>query len=212
MRLKGIILSIIVTLWPAVALAHPHAWIYTKSEVVFDAKKRIKAIRQYWTFDPYYSETILYEFRQSKPNADTDTLLLELAGMNLKHLKPYHYFTEIKLNGKRLTTKDATDVKSRLEGKEIVMRFTLPLSEPVTIDEEQKFTYRIFDPSYFVEMLHIKKTDITITGGNDNCTTKLQHPDPTMEQTTLAQSLDRNAKAPASLGSAFAQTVHVLCH
>ena len=89
------------------------------------------------------------------------------------------------------------------------MFFTLHLAQPPSAKEGLE--YRVFDPSYYIEMLHHSRKDVMLESAGLACASQLIAPNPTAAQTTLAGALDRNAKAPDNLGEMFAQTVRVSC-
>jgi ABC-type uncharacterized transport system substrate-binding protein len=74
------------------------------------------------------------------------------------------------------------------------------------------FAFSVFDPSYFIEILHIKNEPTVLRGeGSDACRADLQPPQPTAPDLALASALDRNAKSPEAFGEFFAEKVTVTC-
>ena len=64
-------------------MAHPHVWIVSQSEVVFDAEGKFIGFRHTWTFDPAYSAFAvagLDTHKDGKPDPDK---LAELAKTNV---------------------------------------------------------------------------------------------------------------------------------
>jgi ABC-type uncharacterized transport system substrate-binding protein len=196
---------------PTPAQAHPHAWIDIQTTAIINEKNELVALRHHWTFDRYYSEFILYEYLPEEGKKPTPEILLSIAKQSLKNLQAYGYFTVLTQTGKHATFSLPTHISNRLEQQQLVMEFTLPLTHPIAL-ENNTVQYRVFDPSYYVEMLHKKPNDAKIENtGTLACTSTIAQANPTIEQTTLAASLDKSATAPEGLGGVFAQTVTVAC-
>ncbi len=83
------------------ALAHPHIWVTTQSEVVIE-NGAIVAIRQHWTFDQYYSQAAIDGLDTNKDGVYARDELAELAKVNVEALKDFSYFTYPRLAGKDL--------------------------------------------------------------------------------------------------------------
>lgn len=91
------------------------------------------------------------------------------------------------------------------------MRFTAPLETPVDIIEKD-LSYRVYDPTYYVEILHMKDDVVAFRGPEaGRCTGRITAPTPSMEAVSLAQSLPPDAEPDDSLGSMFAERVDIEC-
>ncbi len=190
------------------AQAHPHAWIDVQSEIVSDAAGHITGLRETWLFDEFYTEFALQDFGVGKGGKIHPDKLLELGKDNLNNLKDYSYFTYMDADKTRLTFSGYKDVTSNLKGKRISLSFTLLLKNPVN-PYQHKVSYRIYDPSYYIEMKHIK--DGVIIKNTPLCHATLERPKPDVAVIAMAGALDKNAKAPEDLGRFFAERVHVHC-
>ncbi|MEZ5854060.1 MAG: DUF1007 family protein [Hyphomicrobiaceae bacterium] len=118
----GTLASVVCGRWPAAraaiamlallpssgAMAHPHIWVTTRSEVVIE-KGAIVAIRQHWTFDQYYSDTAIDGLDTDKDGIYSRQELAELAKVNVEALKDFSYFTYPRLAGKDLAVGTPTD-------------------------------------------------------------------------------------------------------
>jgi ABC-type uncharacterized transport system substrate-binding protein len=193
------------------AVAHPHAWIDIQTIVLFDSKGRITGLHERWLFDEFYTEFAIKDFALTAGGKIRPEKLLELAEGNLNNLKEYSYFTYLDADGMRQTFKSHENVTSTLEGKRIAMSFTLHLTKPID-PRTTTVSYRIYDPSYYVEMKHLAKDGVVISGNLGTCTTRLDIPKPDAAFVTLAAALDKNAKGPDDMGSFFAERVHIACH
>jgi ABC-type uncharacterized transport system substrate-binding protein len=191
------------------AAAHPHAWIDLRSSVILDADGRAVAIEEEWLFDEFYTVYVTEGLDQS-PGAIAKALT-ELARANLQNLKPYGYFTQVRADGTKVTVGTVTEFDSSLRDGRLWLRFVVPLDTPID-PKRQKMVFSVFDPTYYIEMLHLEGDVIAFRGsGADGCFGRIQPPNPTAEAVMLAAALDRNAKADNTLGELFAERVIVTC-
>ena len=192
------------------AKAHPHNWIDVSVEVVFEQGKAV-GLRQTWLFDDYYTAYAtegMDEDGDGQPDARKLRALLET---NMHNLAEYRYFTQVSRGGNDVAFADVNEMSSRMAGRRLEMSFLLPLAAPLDVDGPG-MVYGIFDPTYYIEMLHAEKRDaIRLIGAKAGCSAKLDEPQPTAEATTLAASLDRLQSAGDTLGATFAERVTIRC-
>ena len=196
---------LLIAVFPTTALAHPHAFIDLRTTLVLNEKGEVTAVKEHWIFDQYYTEFALHDFGYKKGGALDHDKVMELAHENLKGLKDFQYFTSFA--DKQIKVTDAADVNSYLEDNRIAMDFTLKLFAPAKLP----FAVRIYDPSYYTAMLHVKdglKIQGTLPNG---CDSKILKSNPNTVWVNLASALDRNAKAPDDLGTYFAEKVSITC-
>ena len=193
------------------ALAHPHAWIDYRTHVVLSDDNKITAIKEHWVFDEYYTEFALHDFDQNKSGKLDHDTLMALAHENLNNLKDFAYFTAVEEDGRKKAMASLGDIDSYLVNGHIALDFTVRLKEPAD-PVHKKVDYRIYDPTYYVSMLHDKKDAITLDGVKASaCTHELTMPKPDVAMIDAAAALDKKAVAPDELGSFFAQKVTITC-
>lgn len=194
----------LAALYPVPAAAHPHAWIDTSEEIVFDAAGRVTAIRQHWLFDEFYTaETV----KASGHGDNAEALVRRLLG----NLKEWGYFTRVRQNGKSLVLAAPTEHSGRVEGHRLVMTFVVPLAEPVAV-AGAPLSYAVYDPSFYIEMLHAETTEqVRLSGAPAGCRVRVIQPQPDPKAVALASSLDRTQSGGDGLGAFFAETVEVTC-
>ncbi len=194
---------------PVPALAHPHAWIDLESKVLLDDDGKMRALEEIWLFDDYYTVMVADELAQ---NGETTAAYLEsIAKRNLTNLRDYDYFTDVTFDGARLPVGDVTDYDTRLVDGRLWMRFEVPLLEPVD-PKAGTLTYSVYDPTYYIEVVHIEGGGVSFAGkGAEACSGEIRQPNPTLDQVSLAASLDQTETASDGLGALFAETVLVHC-
>jgi len=182
-----------------------------QTKIVLDGTGQMTALKEHWVFDEYYTEFALKDFVSDKGTKLDHDKLMDLAEDNLKNLKDFDYFTKIESDGVKKAVKTPSEINSYLANGHIVLDFTLTLAAPLDT-VRHKITYRIYDPSYYVSMLHTEKDPITIEGAKAAaCEHKLETPKPDIRKVNLASAIDKNGQAPDELGSFFAQKVTISC-
>jgi len=198
---------------PQPARAHPHAWIDVKVKVLFDDKHRIYGLRETWIFDPLYTAFVLEgNMRGKDKDKKPDQAAIDgVSKENLKNIKDYDYLTEVESNGVKAGyagTRDLTGgyVKNRLR-----MSFTLLLDKPLD-PAAAPVEYMVYDPTYYIEMLHAEGAGaIELSGADEGCRYTLTPPNPNPNAVALAASLDRTQSAGKGIGRLFAERVTIRC-
>ena len=199
-----------ILLFAGTATAHPHAWIDLRVSLLFDDGGQLHALRQEWAFDPTYSHLLLEDMDASEPGLDMDTALRKMAVRMLENLREYDYFTEIRRNERQLDTAEARDGELLWRQRRLHLSFELPV-EPVRPDRAQPLQYRVYDPSYWIEILHDPGDVIHIEGAR-GCEARLERARPEGWLVAYAATLNRDQRAPIEdLGRSFAEEVSIQC-
>ncbi len=190
-------------------MAHPHAWIDLRSQVLLNDKGFVRALQLDWVFDDYYTVAIA-ESGQQLDQISSD-VWTEIAGRNLRNLTEYNYFTDVKFNSEPVDLGTVTNYEGGLRDGRMWMRFEVPLAEPVD-PKAGSLSFSVYDPTYYIEIVHLEDDIIAFDGqGAENCQGEIIQPNPTFEQVSLAAALDVDESAGDGLGELFAETVLVQC-
>ena len=178
----------------------------------FNDKGEVTGIREHWLFDKMYTAFALQDFDPNHNGKLDKDELMQLAAENLKGLKEFNYFTVVETaDGKPVAMGEQTIMDSYLEKEQIAIDFTLPLREPLNITAHQ-IVYRIFDPTYYIDMGHYEKEPVSFGAhAPKSCTYKITRPTVDISMIASAAALDKNAKAPSNFGYSFAEKVTVSC-
>lgn len=191
--------------------AHPHAWIDLRASVLFTADGDLKALRQEWLFDPSYSHLLLEDLAVDRPELDLDGALALMTERMLGNLREYDYFTEIRLGERRLVPARAENAAMQLRQRRLHLSFDLPL-EAARPDATRPLNYRVYDPTYWIEILHDEEDVIHLAGGG-GCTAHIQPARPEPWLVAYAATFDRDQRTPIEdLGRRFAEVVFVECN
>ena len=191
------------------ALGHPHMWVDLESRVVLNIDDGSVAIQQVWLFDDFFSTSVI-EDASLDPGGTNAGIQKEIERIT-KALKPYNYYTEIEMGGKNLSSTLVGDVTWEVIENRIKMRFAVAPNES-SVSEVQGWSYAIFDPTYYIEMLHAEGASITIDGDfAQKCSSWIEQPNPSADAVALSQSTILDNNADDTVGRFFAETVHVSC-
>jgi ABC-type uncharacterized transport system substrate-binding protein len=197
-------------LYTGTATAHPHAWIDLRVSLLFDDAGELYALRQEWVFDPSYSHLLLEDMDASQPGLGIDTALRKMTERMLENLREYDYFTEIRRNERRLDIAEARNAELLWRQRRLHLRFELPL-EPIRPNRAQPLQYRVYDPSYWIEVLH-DPDDVIHLEGARGCEARVERARPEGWLVAYAATLSRDQRAPIEdLGRSFAEAVFIQC-
>lgn len=198
------------------ALAHPHAWIETRSDVVFDDQGKIAAINIEWDFDQGYSEMAVEGLDENGDGYHSAGELRPLARENLIALKDYDYFVKARAGTGAVRYGEVTQYGMIYSNGTVKMHFTLPLAEPVD-PFAAEFVYRIYDPSFYIAIDFAQQNPLALLGNPpEACSIELR-PAPTGAEIETTRDMlaekDKDWQPPEEddFGSMFAQPVAVIC-
>jgi ABC-type uncharacterized transport system substrate-binding protein len=193
------------------ATAHPHAWIDVSIKVVFDDQGQVTALEQTWLFDEFYSMFVMEGAMQLGGGVPSQEALDALLAENMKNLAEYRYFSEALSGETELQFAPPENAATRESHGRLEMSFKLPLQQPVAADAIP-LTYAIYDPTYYIEMLHAEKSDaIVLQNAPDGCEANLIEPTPDEAEVLYAAALGQSETGFDGLGRVFAERVMVTC-
>lgn len=160
------ILGLLVILGGATgADAHPHVWIDTVATFVFDRGK-VVSIRLEWTFDEFFSESLLDSIHSKKKGRLDAKEIKELYEKDFANLKNYEYFIHLRLGGKKLPVREVSDFSAAVVKGRVVYRFMVRLPSPVD-PVGTAIVLSVYDESYYVEVAFAEEDPIRFEGGGD---------------------------------------------
>lgn len=191
--------------------AHPHVWIDLRVSPQVNDQGEVTALRQAWRFDPFYSLVLIEELERGGPKDELEQRLDELALEVVRNLQKFEFFTRMRLEGKRQSFAQVVDYNLMQVGRRIEFSFVLPLQEPVAL-KGQQLHYQVYDPSYYIEILHLPGRGLDKEALPEVCKMELQEPNPSSDLIEKALALDENeVPEDPMLGEHFAETVYLDC-
>ena len=209
--LSVLLLAGLCSFLPSASQAHPHAWIDLTVRVLFDDMGRARALEENWLFDDYYTVFVIEGAKMNKDGTPDQASLDAVMKENMQNLAAYKYFTEVRSGDVPVEIGTATDTSTRMEKGRLALKFVVPFKAPVAVTD-MPLRYAIFDPSYYVEMLHAEVPQpVTLAGAPASCAAELIKPNPNPDQVMLAAALDRSQSGGNGLGKFFSEEVRVIC-
>ncbi|MBZ9558459.1 DUF1007 family protein [Halomonas coralii] len=213
--------SLALTAWlaiPQTAGAHPHGWVDIRVEGIFDAQGDLTALRQRWRMDPLYSQVLMEEISSAPGDTPLAQRLDALAIEIRDNLATQQNLTRITLDGRPIAQGDVTAINTEYRDQRMVFGFTLPLAEPQGL-AGHTLRYRVFDPTYYIEMLHEADAEGTaplpdalqLRDAPPGCTTRIVAADPDPDKVMEAAMLDKTQQGEPNLGRFFAETGEIAC-
>lgn len=169
------------------AAAHPHVWVTSKAEVVYD-KNQIAAIQHHWTFDEFYAAMAIQGLDTNNDGVYTREELAELAKVNLEGLKEFDFFTYAKLAGQALEFAAPTDQWLEHKDGVLTLHYKLPLKQPLEASAKG-FQFAVYDPSFFIAFEMAKGDAVTLAGAPPGCTITVGKLEETPEEKTLTGAM-----------------------
>ncbi len=217
---RGLQLALALTVAAAAtpAFAHPHGWVDLSVEGVFDDAGRLQALRQQWRMDPFYSQVVMEEMGRLEDGTSMPERLDALGVEIRNNLATQDNLTHITLDGEPVAQAEVTNTNTEIRGDRLVFSFVLPLASPVEM-AGHALDYRIFDPTYYIEMVHEANADgseplpeaLTLSGAPADCTTQIVQADPDPSKVMEAAMLDKTESGEPNLGRFFAETGEIRC-
>ncbi len=204
-------LALAALAWPlmlSAALAHPHVYVTMKSEIVYDAEGRMTGIRHHWTFDDMFSSYATQGLESKVKGEFTREELQPLAEVNITSMKEYDFFTEGKMNGKKVEFETPKDYFLELKDQLLTLHFTLPLKEPV---QTKSIDLEIYDPLYFVAFEFDEKNPITLKDAPPSCKLNTVKLGDGTQSKSLSELIFARPDPNNPFGAQFANKIAIKC-
>ena len=205
--LAGLALPWLV-LAPERAIAHPHVFVATETEVLYMPDGSISGIRHRWSFDEGYSAFAVQGLDKNNDGKLTPDELVDLAKVNVESLHEFGFFTVAKANGRKQAFAQPVDYSLAYDGKILALTFTLPLKGPASASKS--FGLEVFDESYFVSFAWAEgEKPVKLSAAPAGCIVTLTRPKPAAAQ-SLTEDFFSSA-AGQNIGAQFANKALVAC-
>lgn len=194
------------------AVAHPHVWITSRSDAVFNDAGRMTAVNVEWTFDEYYSVTAVEGLDTNGNGTYEPDELKGLVAENIKELKPYRYFTQVTSDKSPVEYGDVTEFGSYMKDGTLTMFFRLPLAKPLD-PRASKIEYRMYDPEFYIAIEYPAKGGANIVGkAPGDCRPKV-FPSEADAEEAAGNSEEFWAKLSegGEMGALYAERVMIVC-
>ncbi|HSP25933.1 MAG TPA: DUF1007 family protein [Saliniramus sp.] len=209
--MRGVFAAALVLI-PVNALAHPHVWVTSQTEVLFDEAENITGLRHVWTFDEAYSAYVTQGLDTNGDGAISPEELQELAEINATSLIDFDYFTVVKADGAAQEFGAPADYGMVYENDRVTLTFDLPLSSPARASKA--LVLEVYDPTYYVSFRMEEGDDaVRMVGGPEGCATNITRPATVdiAEVQNLSEAFFEALTAAESFGDQFANRAMIAC-
>jgi ABC-type uncharacterized transport system substrate-binding protein len=213
------ILALMATLLTAPPVqAHPHIFIDSALEVIFDDEGRAAAVRVSWLYDDFYSLVMLQD-RGLDPDGDGTLTPAEEAALNgfdMDWDADFAGDTYVLAEGTRAVGLGRpADWTVRVEKGRIISTHLRALAEPVAV-AEVPLILQVYDPTYY-SAYTVLGTPLLTGAGAAGCTVQVFAPDLTAAQQELQAILQEYTADQTvemdfpAVGANFAEEARVTC-
>jgi ABC-type uncharacterized transport system substrate-binding protein len=197
------------------AAAHPHIFIDTGLEVIFDDQGRAAAVRVAWVYDDFYSLTMIQDLQL---DADYDGTLTseeegKLSGFDMNWDADYEGDLYVLVGETPVNMGRPHDWTATYQDGRIISTHVRALEAPVELGAEP-LVIQVYDPGFYTAYT-ILGTPVLTHG--DDCKVEVFEPDLTeadkqlqamLQEYTADQSLEQDFPA---VGAAYAEEARVTC-
>lgn len=205
----------LAALLPGAAAAHPHIFVSTGVEVIFDDQGRAASVRISWTYDELFSLMIISD-NGYDPDGDGQLTAGELArlnGMDMEWDPEFAGDTYALLGEQPLELSRPRDWTMAFDGASLTSTHVRDLGAPV-MPGAVPLVIQAYDPGYYTAYTIDAAPVVT---GRDGCTAGIWEPDRSKADAMLEAALkeysgeDVEAGGFPAVGAAYADEVRVTC-
>lgn len=197
------------------AAAHPHIFIDTGLEVIFDDQGRAAAVRVAWVYDDFYSLTMIQD---QQLDADYDGNLTaeeeaKLSGFDMNWDADYEGDLYVLAGETPVKMGRPRDWTATYQDGRIISTHVRALEAPVEVAAEP-LVIQVYDPGYYTAYTILGTPVLT---GGAGCAVQVFEPDLSeadkelqamLQEYTADQSLEQDFPA---VGAAYAEEARVTC-
>lgn len=196
----GLIAAALTAGLAGAANAHPHVFVESRAEVVFDEAGRLSAVRHVWSFDEAFTAFAVQGLDENGDGELSREELQPLAQVNVESLAEYDFFTFLHQDGADIAFEPPSEYWLDFYGGRLTLFFTLPLREARVMDASN-VELDVFDPNYFVAFEMTQDTPFAMVDAPKTCTLDFTPPPPLDPQTatTLAAIPQSERELPPDL-------------
>jgi len=203
----------------APALAHPHIFIDTGLEIVFDDEGRLAAVQVVWVHDEFYSMMAIddYGLDPEFTGTITDEGRRELAEIYSGWVEGYEGDLYPLLGGEALKLTGPLDVTADYREGRMIIVHRRAFEDRVDLAGAQ-MVFRVYDPTYYTA--YTVAVDPVIRG-RDDCVAEIHGPDLEAANARLMAALEEMEDADfddweaigsfPEVGEEFAEEVRLIC-
>ena len=219
MRTQFAPITLALTLLAAPVLAHPHMFLDTSVEVMFNASGAAESFKITWVYDDLSSLQYIADraLDMDGDGALTPAEKAQLTGFDMNWDAGFPGDTYALLGGIDQGLSRPRDYTADYQGGKIITTHIRDLAAPVPLDIGQTLTIQVYDPGFYAAYSIIGAALNYGSGPSRACSAQIWEPDRDAADEALLAALaeysadeDVEADFPA-IGAAYAEEVRVTC-
>lgn len=129
--MKRLVLFVMLVLFlvPSEIFAHPHVFITSKVEVIFN-DIGLEGISVEWEFDAMFSSFIIPEFDKNGSGKFEEQEVRKIEGGAFANLSNHNYFSYIVVGNKKHHAEEAKNFDASISGNRVIYNFFIPFELP----------------------------------------------------------------------------------
>lgn len=198
------------------AFGHPHVFIDTGLEVIFDADGRVTAVRIEWAYDDLYSLLVIED---RGLDADYDGVLTpeeqaSLHGFDMQWEPDFPGDTYALLGAAELALGGPQDWTTRYDGGRIISTHLRHFAEPVVL-AGAPLVLQVYDPGFYSAYAI---TGTPVLTGRQGCSAQVFEPDRDAADAILQAAIDELAGSTEiegefpAIGAAYSEEAQITCN
>ena len=127
--------------------SHPHVFVSTSVDMVFD-DKGLAGFRIMWLFDDMFSSMIILDFDKNNNKRLEASEIKSIKKGAFSNLSGFDYFTHIKIEGKPFKVKYVNAFNAKIFNDRLVYEFFVPCHVPA-LDSFKEVTLAVYDMTFY---------------------------------------------------------------
>lgn len=210
-RLCGAVAALAMIGAAGVASAHPHVWIESRSDLIFNEAGKVTGINVEWQFDEFYSVTAIEGLDKNKNGTYEPEELEPLAKENIISLWDYRYFTQVNADGKPIPYNKVSEFGSFVRDGYLSLYFSIPFKAPVD-PKTAKIAYSIYDPTFYIAIELPPKGGVKLTGPvPENCKPAVLDSEAEISDANNSEAFYEKLAAGTDIGHLYAKRITLDC-
>ncbi len=216
MRMFAFPLAALLALFPAQSGAHPHIFVDTSIQFLFDSDEQLAGVRVIWIYDELYSLLITEDLGldQDFDGQLTSDEIEKLSGFDMNWDEGFAGDVRGFSNEQALDLSRPVEWSATFEEGKIITTHVRALAERVD-PRDTELVFRLYDPTFYTAY---SATEIHLVEGAPDCFAEAKRFDPEIAYAYLEDRLDE-AEATGmdvemnfpAVGAIFADEVRLIC-
>ncbi|MEJ2228889.1 MAG: DUF1007 family protein [Alphaproteobacteria bacterium] len=208
----GAAAALLLVITASQAAAHPHVWIKTEIEVLYNQDKAITGFQEKWTFDVMYTAFAIQGLDKNKDGKYDRKELQELAKVNINALKEFQYFTYPKIGKDVVKKLQPESYWMEHNNGKLSLTFKLALAEPIPYGKLANFSFAVYDPTFYIELSYSQDNPVRLVAAPKGCAPKIKAPPPQkVSVQSLSESFFQKLSPTSDMAAGYANTVRIAC-